>query len=282
MAPRSKNTPAADDKALVPWEQKLAEASGGTAVERPSGSVRISSKGGKLTYDGAQFPNNEADVIVLEFAAKNTFYAGAYDPDNVSPPECFAMALAEGKDFEDNLAPHENVSEPAHDKCLGCPNNQFKSGDNGKGKACKNRRDLALIPADVLDKPDVAKAIADAEVAVFSVSPSNLKVWKGYVAGIARASLPLWGVTTRIGLPSVFDQSFQVVEGGDLKPHLTQAVWDALEKKRAEARALLLVPYEPLSEEQKEAAKAPKGRQAAPSGRSARFTAAPVAAKGKR
>jgi len=85
------------------------------------------------------------------------------------------------------------------------------------------------------------------------------------IAGVARASLPLWGVTTQIGLPSVFDQSFQVVFGGDLKPKLTQAVWDALEKKRAEARDLLVVPYEPLSEEQKAQASEPKGRQAAPS-----------------
>ena len=267
-------------KALMNIDQRLAEAAGDTAVEKPSGGSKISTKGGKLSYGGQQIPNNELDVIVLEFAAKNTYYAGAYDPDNVNPPDCFAIELAKGRDFADKLAPHKNVAEPVHDKCLGCHYNEFKSGDNGKGKACKNRRDLAVIPATVLDEPDVAKAIADAEIAVFSVSPSNLKVWAGYIAGIARAQLPLWGVTTRISLPSVFEQSFQIVDGGDLKPKLTEAVWNAMEAKRAEARELLLVPYKPLTEEQKEAAKAPKGRAAAPSGRSARFTAAP--AKGKR
>lgn len=279
MAPRTQKP--ATTTALVNIDQKLAEAAGQTATEKPAGGNKISTKGGKLTYNGAQFPNNEADVIVLEFAAKNTYYAGAYDPDNVNPPDCFAMELAVGKDFEDKLAPHANVSEPVHDKCFGCPMNEFKSGDNGKGKACKNRRDLAVIPASVLDEADVAKAILDAEIATFSVSPSNLKVWRGYVAGVSRTGLPLWGVTTRIGLPSVFEQSFMPVEGGDLKPKLTQAVWDAIQTKCAEAREILMVPYEPLTEEQKEAAKAPKGRGAAPSGRSARFTATP-AAKGKR
>lgn len=270
---RATKTP--ETKALVNFDEALAAAAGGTAVEKTSGGAKISTKGGKLTYDGAQFPNNEADVIVLEFAAKNTYYAGAYDPDNVVPPDCFAIELAVGKDFEDALKPHENVQEPVHGTCQGCPYNEFKSGDNGKGKACKNRRDLAVIPASVLDEPDVAKAILDAEVAVFSVSPSNLKVWKGYVAGVARLGLPLWGVTTRIGLPSVFEQAFQVVDGGDLKPKLTQAVWDAIEKKRAEARDLLTVPYEPLTEEQKQ-------EKATPKGRSARFTAATPAGKGKR
>jgi hypothetical protein len=293
MAPRTPKNAPSTTTALVNIDQKLAEAAGGTAVEKPSGGTKISTKGGKLTYGGTQFPNNEVDVIVLEFAAKNVYYAGAYDPDNISPPDCFAIELAVGKDFEDNLKPHTNVEEPVNPTCLGCKWNEFKSADNGKGKACKNRRDLAVIPATVLDEAeaDVAKAIADAEIAVFSVSPSNISVWKGFVAGVARASLPLWGVTTRIGigLPSVFDQSFQVVEDGDLKPKLTQAVWDALGKKRAEARELLVVPYEPLSEEQKaqasapkgRQASAPKGRQAAPSGRSARFTA-PVAAGKKK
>jgi hypothetical protein len=281
MAPHTPKNAPSTTTALINIDQKLAEAAGSTAVEKPSGGTKISTKGGKLTYGGTQFPNNEVDVIVLEFAAKNTYYAGAYDPDNVAPPDCFAIELAVGKDFEDNLKPHTNVEEPVNPTCHGCKWNEFKSADNGKGKACKNRRDLAVIPATVLDEADVAKAIADAEIAVFSVSPSNISVWKGFVAGIARQSLPLWGVTTLIGLPSVFDQSFQVVLGGDLKPKLTQAVWDALEKKRAEARELLVVPYEPLSEEQKAQASAPKGRQAAPSGRSARFTA-PVAAGRKK
>ena len=152
MAPRTPKNAPSTTTALVNIDQKLAEAAGGTAVEKPSGGTKISTKGGKLTYGGTQFPNNEVDVIVLEFAAKNAYYAGAYDPDNVSPPDCFAI---------------------------------------------------------------------------------------------------------------------------------TQAVWDALEKKRAEARDLLVVPYEPMSEEQKTQAAAPKGRQAAPSGRSARFTA-PVAAGKKK
>jgi hypothetical protein len=282
---RTTKTPAsstATTTALINIDQKLAAAAGSSAVEKPSGGSKISTKGGKMSYGGQQIPNNELDVIVLEFAAKNTYYAGAYDPDNISPPDCFALELAEGKDFVDKLTPHANVSEPVHGTCFGCPFNKFKSGDNGKGKACKNRRDLAVLPATVLDSDDpnvVARAITDSEIAVFSVSPSNLKVWADYAAGVARLDLPLWAVTTRISLPSVFDQSFQVVEGGEVKPKLTQAVWDALEKKRAEARELLTVPYEPLSEEQKEAAKAPKGRQAAPSGRSARFTVAQAPSK---
>jgi hypothetical protein len=282
MAPRIK--PPDTGKALMNIDQKLAEAAGGTAVEKPSGGVKFSAKGGVLSLGGQKLKDNLVDVIVLEFSAKNTYYSGPYNEDNPAPPDCFAIELAEGKDFEDKLEPHANSTEPVADRCFGCKFNEFKSGDNGKGKACKNRRDLAVLPADVLDHEDpadVAKAILDSDLAVFSVSPSNISVWKSFVAGLARAKLPLWGVTTRISLPSVFTQDFQVVDGGDLKPKLTQAVWDAIEKKRAEARELLVVPYEPMSEEQKEAAKAPKGRAAAPSGRSARYTAAP-AAKGNR
>jgi hypothetical protein len=273
----ARTTKTAPGTALINIDQKLAEAAAGTAVEKPSGGNKFSTKGGVLSLGGSKFPNNEVDVIVLEFSGKNTYYASMYDEDNPAPPDCFALELAVGKDFEDKLKPHENASSPVSPKCQGCPMNEYKSADNGKGKACKNRRDLAVIHASALEADDVAKAISESDIAVFSVSPSNLGEWKAHVSGLARLTLPLWGVTTRISLPSVFTQAFAVVADGDLKPKLTQAVWDALEKKRAEARELLMVPYEVQSEEQKSQASQPKGRaSAAPAGRSARFTAVPT------
>ncbi|GAF87697.1 unnamed protein product, partial [marine sediment metagenome] len=137
------------------WESEMDVAMVAAAMteESSGGAEFISTKSGVLSYRGEPVKDNTMAVIALDFVIENAHYAGRYDPSNLSPPDCFAF----GGDIG-TMAPHKNVVKPYNDKCgiekqSGCcPNNEYGTSDLGKGKACKNLRRLAIIPAgDLVD-----------------------------------------------------------------------------------------------------------------------------------
>lgn len=109
-------------------------------------------------------------LIVLDYISSNQFYADAYDKNNIVPPDCWAI----GKDIK-SLAPDpDRVTDPEHETCKGCPNNEF--GTKGAGKACQNRFVLAVLPPD--SAPDEA-------LRYISISPMGLKSFSAFVSGVA-------------------------------------------------------------------------------------------------
>jgi len=140
-----------------------------TAVERPSGRS-ISTKAGILAYNGVPCPGNKLDVIVVASVWSNTLYLDKFDPNNLSSPVCFAYS----PDGE-NMKPHPASSQPQHDDCDTCPMNKWGSDPNGgRGKACKNGRSLALIPADSQDP-------ATAEIAILKPPVTSVNNWQMFV-----------------------------------------------------------------------------------------------------
>lgn len=116
-------------------------------------------------------------ACILDFGTTHDFYASQYDSKNPESPICFAI----GSDPR-NMVPHATAPEPQHDNCQSCPMNQFKSAANGKGKACKNGRNLALLPADNSGQ-DVDH---EAEIWTLDVSPTAIKAFDAYVGDLAR------------------------------------------------------------------------------------------------
>jgi hypothetical protein len=120
-----------------------------TAQEALTGGTFLSTRGGTLSFGDEQMPGNQACVIILDAVKENTFYGAKFDPDNRQPPICYAF----GRGAEDDMGPHEsmqvdlNYFEPQAEACATCKWNEWGSADKGKGKACQNRRRLALIPA---------------------------------------------------------------------------------------------------------------------------------------
>lgn len=181
-------------------------ASTSVAVKKPSGSVvsikdaiaaqvaalgdRIAPPGGskiKLAAGSMTLPNGTKtpgplDLVVVDFVAKNLFYEGAYDSNNIVPPVCFAIGTNPLK-----LVPSPNSPLPQAATCAECPMNQF--GSAGAGKACKNERHLAVLPPDGDDETPLW---------ALSVSPTGIKGFDGYVAGVARTfqTIPAGVVTT--------------------------------------------------------------------------------------
>jgi hypothetical protein len=86
----------------------------------------------------------EFEALIIDFAYRNEYYIGAYNPKEITPPACFAIA-ANATDLKpsDNAPVKQNQTD-----CATCQQNQFGTSATGSGKACKNTVLLAVLPPD--------------------------------------------------------------------------------------------------------------------------------------
>jgi hypothetical protein len=123
-------------------------------------------------------------VVVLDFVSYNAYYDRPFSEKEMTPPACFAL----GSDPKE-LAPSDNSPDKQSDEgCGPCPLNEF--GSRGAGKACGNHRLLAVVEAS--DDPK-------APIMLIQTSPTSIKHWDSYVAGVlASHPLGITSVTTEI------------------------------------------------------------------------------------
>lgn len=178
------------------------------ASERPKLS-KISLKSGMMTYQGAQIPGDAMDVVILACGYRNTFYSGAYDPDNITNPTCFAIS-SNGEDMEahPNVAlsnipvSSQKVPRPTPRSCEGCSKNDWgtaiRDGKPSKGKACKEGRRMLIVPADGIANLEAFKT---AEMAVVDVPVTSVDNFANYVNTLSAAvQRPMWAVVTKLKL----------------------------------------------------------------------------------
>lgn len=133
---------------------------------------------------------DEFDAVIVGYVSTNTYYKERYNPDNIVPPTCFAIG-----DNPAQLVPSPNAPEIQANSCAECPLNQW--GSDGKGKACKNGRLLAILPPDAAHNTDPV---------FLRVPPTSLKNFDGYVSKIAAMlKQPPIGVVTRISVDKSSD-----------------------------------------------------------------------------
>lgn len=181
------------------------------ATERPKIS-KLSFRGGILQYMKQEIPDNRMNVIIMASAQRNTWYAGAWDPDNIVNPNCFAIALQRPGE-KVVMVPHENVKEPVHESCEGCPKNQWgtamRDGKPSRGKACKEGRRLIIMPADALEAG--AEGVKNAELAIADIPVTSVNNWAVYVNAVATTvNRPYWGVITTLELARHRTNTFEV------------------------------------------------------------------------
>lgn len=176
-----------ESTALVNYEeqlrQELAQLSG--QVEAPS-SNKISTKGKLFTLSDGKSSPGPINAIILDWISANAFYEGVYNPNLKKPPICFAQ----GKELK-LLAPGANAPKKQGVECATCPKNQWKSGANNSGKACKNQRKLLIIGGPTADN-----TLIDYAQTLF-VSPTGTKFWDAYVTELKKeyGKLPMQVVT---------------------------------------------------------------------------------------
>jgi hypothetical protein len=140
------------DNLPVSWEEQMkADAKSMLEAERPS-IASMTFKSGVMAIADQPVVGNEITCVILGAVAENTWYKDRYDPNVKSIPACYA--IGEGK--ADNLVPNEQSKEKQAVLCISCEKFEWGSDPNGgRGKACKERRRLAMIPA--LSRPRVSK-----------------------------------------------------------------------------------------------------------------------------
>jgi hypothetical protein len=233
---------------VVNWESKLAEYAKQDAERvTPSNSV-ISFKAGVVTYAGQPAPDNKIRVIVIGSAHERAWYEDSYDPDNIAIPKCWGLAA------DDVTAPHHSVEDPQAASCAACPMNRWGSADRGKGKACKERVRLALIPANVA--VGNGDAILKAEVALARIPVTSVKNWSNYVSMVASTKKrPTFAVVTELSAKP--DPRFQFQVTFDYVSDVDVQFLPQLDEKRQIAQDVLLKPFE--ARQEAEPAPAAKG-----------------------
>jgi hypothetical protein len=222
--------------AVANYDEELARLAGSSATLTDSGGGGkfFSTRAGVLQYDDAPLPGNQMCVIVGAWCLENVFYEDAYDADNRTPPTCFAFC--KNPDEKDEMGPpdvvdKEDVFTRQSDTCSDCEKNQWGSAEKGRGKACSNRRRLALIPAGTyrgvgrgggfeLDLIDDAEHFRAADEAYLKIPVMSGKGFDTYVKDVAdQLRKPLFAVYTRVFLTpdpkSQFKVNFELIEEVD-------------------------------------------------------------------
>ncbi len=164
-----------------------------------------------MMYRGAPIEGNKFNCIVLASIFENDWYGESYDPDSPTPPSCYAFSKT-----QDGLAPHaeaEDKQGDANGLCAGCWANGFGSGTRdgkpSRGKACQNRRRLALIP---VSKDMTAESAKAAEIAYIRVPVMSTPGWSNHVTAISDTyKLPAFGVITEVSLVPDPKSTFRMV-----------------------------------------------------------------------
>lgn len=213
MAPRPKaNLPINHEEQLAKEAAEIAK-----RIAAPSGDrIRFNANRAFITPDGLE--GDTLEVVVVDFISTNLFFDGPYDRDNPSPPGCFALGPEPAM-----LIPSDNSPNKQSETCSTCPNNQFGSAPNGKGKACKNTRLLALMPASAIAGDEAAP------IWIMSVPPTSIKAFDSYVHGLAikNKTIPI-GVITQLTLDpnnTFASPRFDVVrplQGNELEVFMTR------------------------------------------------------------
>lgn len=252
--------------AIVNWDAELAKQAEVAAGMESStaGGTFFSLRGGQLTFDGAPLPNNQMAVVVLDGILENVYYAGKYDPDEVSGPACFAF----GRD-EKSMKPHAAVASIQSTTCAECPQNEWASADTGRGKACRNTRRLALIPAGGFNNNtgkfeaiDDATHYATAQIAFLRLPVTSVKAYAATVKQVAAAlKRPPHGVFMKFKVTPDAKTQFRVtVEPLAQVPNELMAT---IMQRHEEAKGLIEFAYsasEPTESKNKKSA-APKGKR---------------------
>ena len=151
------------------------------------GSDVISINNGKKLF---VLPNEQEidqfEGLIIDFAYRNEYYIGAYNPKEITPPACFAIATSTPMlTPSDNSPLKQNQSD-----CATCQQNQFGSHPNGNGKACKNVVIIAILPP-------IEAEVEDHDIWVMKTSPTAIRPFNAYAAKISGMNMPIGAVRTR-------------------------------------------------------------------------------------
>lgn len=245
--------------AVVNWRDQAAKDVAQVTQQERASASSISLRAGVISYQNTPVPGNKLRVIIVDAAYERTYYEGAFDPDNITSPRCFALAKAtqdaQGKWGYYNIVPDPSIHEPIHPTCEGCKldawGSDVRDGKKRRGKACKERRRLAVIPAREASQLTV-EAILAAELAIVKTPVTSVRFYAAYVQSCASLlNRPPYGVITELSTQpdakNQFNLTFQAITKVD------DELMGAILKKREMIQSSLMKPYDPKGEDEEPA-----------------------------
>lgn len=247
--------------ALAAWDAEMAkQAEVAAGMEASTGGGNFFSlRGGQLSFNDAQLPKNQMAVVVLDGVLENVYYEGKFDPDDISGPVCYAF----GRDEKD-MKPHAEATKPQAESCAVCPHNEWGSADTGRGKACANRRRLALISAGAFNDAtgkfepvENPEHYATAQIAYLKLPVTSVKAYSALVKQVAAAlKRPPHGVFMKFKtVPDPKTQFRVVVEALSAVPN---ELLSAIMARHEEAKASIEFAYKVVEEAEKPTSKLTK------------------------
>ena len=177
--------------------------------------VKIPSGGGlafEVPGDDPENPDTEKEIVgvIVDHHPVNAYWQNKYSGAN-NPPDCSSMDGKVGIDADGNRKP-----------CNSCPNNEWGSDDEGRGKACKNmHRVYILREGEMLPL-------------LLTLPPTSLKNLSDYIAlRVVSKGMRSYGVVTKVSLK-------KAQNAGGI--NYSQAVF-ALAGKLAPAQAAAMAEY---------------------------------------
>jgi len=250
-----------ENTAVAKWDEKLAAMAQEYASGEHVGGDFLSLKGGVLLFQDEPMPGNQILCVILDAVTERTYYDTKYEAGGENlPPRCYAFGRAGDKT---PLAPHPSMQAdleyfiPQNDECATCPHNEFGTSNTGRGKACSERRRLALLPAGYFTPrkgsrdfdahliEDVAHYEA-ADIALLKLNVMSVKDWARYVTTLSSAEhLPPMAVITRIYVEpdpkSQFRVKFEMVD------KLPAEYYEVIMARHEEAKNGIIFGYTPPS-----------------------------------
>lgn len=196
MARKAVAKSAGTNIATIDQEMSAAAVAIAGQIGQASGNrIKLEPSGDFVLPEGINL-GDEIQVIIVDFVSRNSFYSTVYNPQNPTPPDCYAVDRIIA-----NMAPEADSPDPQNKDCASCPLNQFGSGANGKSKACKNERRLAVLVVDP-DNPD-AHNQPDAPIYELAVTPTSIGSFDTAVRTAVRLldGFPVKAIFTVTGSP---------------------------------------------------------------------------------
>lgn len=214
-SPPKGNTPGTKIATLQQEIAKQAAAVSGSVGSATGNRIRLTQDKQFASPDGTK-TQGPINLVVIDFNTHHDYWDKPFKKDNPEPPVCFAVsepASLQGR--IDTLVPSNNSPEKQAEACGTCMMNQYASGANGVGKACKNSRLLACVSPD--EDPETAPIL------LLGVPPASLKNWDNYVRKLSsRQTMPVT-VITQVSMDAGSDYATlvftPVAENGNLAAH---------------------------------------------------------------
>lgn len=252
-ATASKSTTTSKSTALVKWDEELAkQAEIAAGMEANTGGGQFFSlRNGILSWQDASLPNNQMAVIILDSIFETAYYEGKYDPDTPQSPVAFAF----GRD-EKTMTWHEN-SDPefAGKLCIESDVCQWGSADTGRGKAARETRRLAMIPAGSFNPVsgkfelfEEEEHFASTAIGFMKLPVTSVKGYASFVKQVAGAlRRPPFGIVTKVKVFPDPKTQFKVV----FEPvmNIPDELMGTIMQRHEEAKSIIDFPYQPADEQ---------------------------------